>query len=501
MKFLTFDLGTGGVKSSLYDEKLTTLGKTFIEYPTFYPEEGYHEQRPEDWWTAVAESVRRLLEKTGVSPEEIQCISSSGHSCVAVPLDADGNRLTEQVPIWSDSRAEKQTQEFFEKVSEKEWYEKTGNGFPPACYMIFKLMWLKERKPEVYRNIHRIVGSKDYINFRLSGKIATDHTYAASFGVYDLENKKIDEDLVEKAGISMDVFPELVYPHTVIGEITPEAAAQTGLAAGTKVVCGGVDNSCMALGSVGPVEGAFYLSLGASSWIPVNSRRPVLDFQTRPYVFPIADGSGFTSAYSIFAGGSAYQWARNVLCSDLNPETAYQEMDRLAAQSPVGANGVIFNPTLAGGTSQDKNTSAKGAFIGLQLGTNKGDLLRAVLEGVACNLKLSFEKLCEKAGKTDKLLIFGGGSKSDVWMQIFADVFEISFETTNIDQDAASLGAAAIGARAMGMWEDYSSIPSLHTVKNVYQPNQGNAGAYHELMSKFIELCDVVADFGTKNAE
>lgn len=489
MKYLTFDLGTSGVKSSLYDGNLNTLGKVFLEYPTLYPREGFREQKPEDWWTAVKESIRILTEKTGVDPLEIRCISASGHSCVGVPMDAEGRALTEKVPIWSDNRSEAQAARFFEKVSEKEWYEKTGNGFPPSCYTIFKLLWLKENQPDVYDWTEKILGSKDYINFMLTGKMVTDFTYAASFGIFDLKQGCMDDSLIELAGVRREIFPEIVNPHSIVGEVSGEAARQTGLAAGTKVVCGGVDNSCMALGAIGTTEHAFYLSLGSSSWIPVNSKEPILDYAaTRPYVFPLADGSGFTSAYSIFAGGSAYQWARNVLCSDLDPDSAYQEMDRLAAASPIGANGVLFNPTLAGGGSQNCGTKASGAFIGLHLGISKGDLLRAVLEGVALNLKLAFDHLCEKAGKPDRLLIFGGGSKSDIWMQIFADVFGITFETTNIDQDAASLGAAVIGAKALGKWENYTQVSSLHQVKHTYVPNMEHHAVYQKIMPEFVRL-------------
>lgn len=497
MKFITFDLGTGGVKSSLYDEKLHTLGKIFIEYRTYYPGDGMREQRPEDWWQAVVQATEQLLKKTETKPEQVSCVALSGHSCVAVPLDKEKKLLMERVPIWSDTRAEKQTKEFFSQIEEKEWYEKTGNGFPPACYAVFKLMWLRDNKPEMYSQISQIVGSKDYINFKMTGNIVTDHTYAASLGVYNLMNHKIDDGLLQAAGIKKSMIPKVVTSHTIIGEITEAAAHEMGLSVGTKVACGGVDNSCMALGAVGTEENASYVSLGSSSWIPVNTRYPVLDFESKPYVFPNPDGSGFTSAYSIFAGGSSYQWARNVLCGDLPADTAYRDMDMLAAQSPVGANGVIFNPTLAGGTSQDKNVHAKGAFMGLQLATGKKDLLRAVLEGVALNLRLVLGELSKQTEKPKQLLLFGGGSKSKIWMQIFADVFGIKLITTNIDQDAASLGAAAICAKAMKVCEDYKVIPSLHTVKDTFIPNMENYLKYNEIMQQFEQVCYMVADFGT----
>ena len=327
MKFITYDLGTGGVKASLYDEELQTLGKSFMEYPTYYPQDTRHEQRPEDWWNGVVKSTRKLLAGTGVSGEEISCVALSGHSCVAVPLDAEGNLLLEQVPIWSDTRAQKQAERFFGTVDKDAWYLTTGNGFPPACYCLFKLMWLKDNEPEIFGKVSKVAGSKDYINFRMTGRILTDYSYASSFGTYDLKKKEVHQAFLDAAGISASIFPEIVASHTILGTLTEEAAAETGLSVHTKVACGGVDNACMAMGAVGSEEGRVYTSLGSSSWIPVNSSEPVLDTETLPYVFAHIDENMFTSAYSIFAGGSSFQWIRNQLCRDFcREEDAYVRM-------------------------------------------------------------------------------------------------------------------------------------------------------------------------------
>jgi len=496
MKFITYDLGTGGVKASLYDEKLNTLAKSFIEYPTFYPENKFFEQKPSDWWNGIIQSTRVLLDKTGVLADEIACLAISGHSCVAVPVDTEQHLLTETVPIWSDTRAASQVREFFSRVNEEEWYMTTGNGFPPACYAIFKLMWLKQENPEIYRRIDKVLGSKDYINMMLTGEIKTDHSYASSSGVYDLMQRRMCPDFVEAAGLSADIFPEIVPSHTIIGEVTPEAAAATGLKAGTAVACGGVDNACMAMGAVGAEESAVYMSLGSSSWIPINSAKPILDYRTKPYVFAHIDENMFTSAYSIFAGGSSYRWARETFCKDLDVETVYQEMDRLASMSPLGSNGILFNPSLAGGTSQDKSVNIRGAFIGLHLGATREDMIRATLEGIALNLKISYNLLTKHAAVSDHMLFCGGGSKSKIWMQMFADIFGIEIIKTNIDQDAASLGAAAVCARAMGLWSDYSPLSALHTVEVRCLPDSENNKKYEKIFTAFRHVCDVVSDLG-----
>ncbi|MGB4609638.1 MAG: FGGY-family carbohydrate kinase [Saccharofermentanales bacterium] len=497
MKFIAYDLGTGGIKASLYDEKLNTIEKTFIEYSTYYPKDGYHEQRPEDWWQAVIESTTELLQKTKVDPSEIACVSLSGHSLVTVPIDAEGELLSEFVPIWSDSRAVSEAQQFFQRIDEEKWYSTTGNGFPAPLYSVFKLMWLKDNQPDIFKQIYKILGSKDYINYRLTGNFYTDHSYASGFGVYNLNENKLEKQFLDVAGIPEAIFPEIVNSHFIVGKITKEAAKLTGLPEGTSVACGGVDNACMALGAVGAEEGAVYLSLGSSSWIAVNSEKPMLDYKTKPYVFVHIQENMYTSAYSIFSAGSSLTWVRDTICQEIeDTKNAYRIIDELALQSPPGSNDVVFNPSLAGGTSQDKSVNIRGAYLGLGLGTSKSDILRATLEGIAMNLKLSYNQIAEKVELSKNLLICGGGSKSKIWLQMFADIFNVNIIKTNIDQDAASLGAAAISAKAMGLWDDYSQIKQLHQVEHTLSPDINNSGKYNLLEKRFTYIAEMLSDYG-----
>lgn len=497
MKLIAYDLGTGGVKASLYDAQMNTLAKSFIEYPTYYPKSYLHEQRPSDWWQGVIQSTRTLLAESHTMPEEIGCLALSGHSLVAVPIDREGKLLLEQVPIWSDTRATKETEEFFSRVDRDEWYMTTGNGFPAPCYSIFKLMWLKKHDPGTFSKTDKVLGSKDYINYMLTDSIAIDPSYASGTGAYDLKGKKMREEFLEAAGIPSSLFPEIVPSHHVVGTITQRAAAEIGLPAGTAVACGGVDNACMALGALGPQDGKIYCSLGSSSWVPVNSREPVLDPVKKPYVFAHIEEDMFTSAFSIFAGGSSFRWAKEVLCKDIeNEPDAYDLMGKMAAESPIGAGGIFFNPSLAGGTSQDKSINIRGGYVGLHLGTRREDMVRAAMEGIALNLKTSISYLQERTKASSQILFCGGGSKSKFWMQMFADVFNMEIIKTNIDQDAASLGAAAIAARAVGIFKDYTPIPSLHVVENLSKPDAGRHAAYAKLQPVFDHVSGVLADLG-----
>jgi len=402
----------------------------------------------------------------------------------------------EQVPIWSDTRARNEVAEFFAKVDESEWYMATGNGFPAPCYSIFKLMWLKKHHNEIFSNIYKVLGSKDYINFKLTGKIFTDNSYASGTGAYNLTGGCFDNRFLDAAELPDDIFPEIVESHRIIGTLLPDVAKALGLSESVCVVCGGVDNACMALGAVGADEGGCYLSLGSSSWIAVNSSKPVLHPTQKPYVFAHIEPGMFTSAFSIFSGGSSLKWVCQQVCRDLPKDKIYEIVGELAKAVPIGSRGVLFNPSLAGGTSQDKSPHIRGAFLNLSLGTTRDEMLRATMEGIALNLKMTLLNLKEHIVLSEELLFCGGGSKSPFWIQMFADIFDMHILKTNIDQDAASFGAAAIAFVALGMWKDYSPVPGKHKIEKETFPIPDNVRQYSQVFPRFVHVNTMMSELG-----
>ncbi|MGA2380599.1 MAG: FGGY family carbohydrate kinase, partial [Spirochaetia bacterium] len=292
---IAYDLGTGGAKASLYAVDGTCLSSTFVPYETTYPNAGWHEQRPEDWWKAIASSTRTLMERKPASPADVDCLAISGQSLAVIPLDAKGALLRDSIPIWSDTRASRQTAEFFKAVDRDRWYMTTGNGFPAECYSVFKIMWYRDNEPDLFSRTATVLGSKDYINLRLTGTSVTDYSYASGTGVYDLMGWRYAEEFIRASGLPPALFPSIVPSTQIIGTLTEAAAEALGLPRGVKVACGGVDNSCMALGARNSGEGRVYTSLGSSSWIAVSSARPVLDPKVKPYVFTHVIPGLFTS--------------------------------------------------------------------------------------------------------------------------------------------------------------------------------------------------------------
>lgn len=496
---LAYDFGTGGIKASMFTAAGVSVAESFVAYETHYPCPDFREQKPADWWRAFCTSTKELMEATQSLKNDIECLCISGHSLGVVPVDKDGLLLREYTPIWSDARAKVQADRYFETHSWQEWYERTGNGFPAHLYSIFKVLWYREVEPEMFRKIHKFLGTKDYINFLLTDKMCTDHSYASGSGFYNLTREDYEYAMLKELKVPAEIFPE-IYPSTeIIGSVTKRAAEQTGLPKGLPVVCGGVDNACMALGAMCIEPGRAYTSLGSSAWIAVADVKPILDTDTSVFVFAHAIPHMFVSAQPVFSAGSSYLWVRDQLCKNLmQTASPYVEMEKLARSSPVGANKLLFNPSLAGGSGLDKTPNLRGAFLGLDLKHTQADIIRSTMEGIAMNLRIALDLLSCKTVLQQKMLIVGGGSKSNTWMEMFANVYQKTILKTNVGQNAGSLGAAAIGAVGCGMWKDFSMIDRIHEVVGEYTPRPAVQKQYDALLKLFVESSDYLCEIGDR---
>ncbi len=493
---LSHDLGTGGNKASLFDADGMRLASVFEPYETLYPAPNRHEQRPDDWWNAVVRSTRRLFENVkekGVTGDQVGAIAISGHSLGCVPLDDAGRLLRETTPIWSDRRADAEAATFFRDFDPAVWYQRTGNGFPAAHYTLFKILWYQNHEPELFRRIAKVIGTKDYVNYRLTGTIATDFSYASGCGAYDLTAWNYDGELLKHSGLNENLFPKPVPSTEILGMLTPEAAEQLGLSRSVAVAAGGVDNSCMALGAGCFLPGRSYASLGSSSWIAVADSKPLLDGRTKPYVFTHVVPGLFASALAIFSSGTTFRWLRDQLCRDLLQQaekenrSVYELMLEEACGSPVGTKGILHNPSLGGGSSLDPSPEIRGAYLGLDLSHTRADLIRATMEGIALNLRLVLDEFRSLSEIRDEMTVVGGGATGELWRRIYADVLRITIETTNIGQDAAALGAAALAAVGTGLWSDFTKIDSALKIEDRCVPLEANAVQYDHILKRFRE--------------
>ncbi len=508
MKYiLAYDLGTGGTKASLFNERGESICAQFVSTDTFYPQENFREQRPEDWWKSVCLSTKELIDKAQIDSADIACLAVSGHSLGVVPIGKNKELLAEYTPIWNDARAEAEAQRFFETVDEDSWYLTTGNGFPAPLYSIFKIMWYKENKKDLYEATDKFIGTKDYINYKLTGVLATDHSYASGSGVYNLNERRYQESFIETSKIDREKLPKIYESTEILGCILPEVADKLGLSPKTQVACGGVDNACMALGAACFTNGKGYTSLGTSSWIAVSSDKPIVDTKTHSYVFAHCLPSQYVSANAIFSAGNSFRWVKNELCKDLidisekSGEDVYYLMDKEAQKSVLGANKLIFNPSLAGGSGLDKSDKIRGAFVGIDLSHKRSDIIRATLEGICLNLRVAMDALEESAKLSDDMLIVGGGGKSDFWRGLFADIYNKNIIESNIGEDAGSLGAAAVAAVGSGLWKDFDILNDIHRTISVKKPLDSRVKSYEKLMSVFLQVADFQSQVGEELAK
>ncbi len=499
---LAYDFGTGGIKASVYQPDGECLVSHFATYETQYPRPGWHEQDVEDWWRATVGATRLLLDEWDGAADSIAAIGISGHSLGLVALDAQGELLRPHAIIWSDSRPDTQPEQFFSAVSEEQWYLTTGNGFPASLYTAFKNMWLRDNEPDVFGRLGMVLGSKDYINYRMTGVMRTDDSYASGCGVWDLQHSRYSDELLGAADLDGGIFPKAGPASEVIGTLTGEAADELGLPASVQVVAGGVDNSCMALGARAFRDGDVYNSMGSSSWIAVTDSKPLLDVKSRPYVFAHVVPGKFTSALGVFSTGSSFRWIRENLCTNLDASAAergistYERMLELAEQSPPGAGGVMFLPSMAGGSSLDPSQNVRGGFVHLDLGSTQADMIRSAMEGIAMAQAVALRGLEKLSPLSDEILAVGGGARSDFWMQIYADLYGKNILRSQVGQQAAALGAAAAAFVGLGEWKDYAPIGEIHRISSTTSPDADNAKSYEKRMAVFEKLNGFLSDIG-----
>ncbi|MDR1029210.1 MAG: pentose kinase [Clostridiales Family XIII bacterium] len=502
-KIIIYDIGTSGVKSTLYEKSGAVIAVAGLVYPTYYPSEGRHEQAPHDWWAAVVESTRTLIRVSGADPEDIVCASSTGHCFGAVPIGRNGALLRERVPIWSDSRSFLQGEHYAEKVGRDRWYTITGRDFPISCAAA-RILWYAEKEPELCEAVWKYLPTKDYINFKLTGICRTDPSDASGSGVYSLRDNRYSDALLDLAGICGDVLPEIIPSAGIVGELTEPASKELGLPKTLKVICGGNDTCCMALGAKGFESGRVHTSLGSSAFIALTTAGIPDNPEVKPNIFTHVVPGLYVVTRNLHSAGNAFRWVRDVICPDLVKKASdkeinpYDLMTELACESPIGANKLIFYPTLAMGGPQDRSIHTKGAFTGLDLMHDRKDLIRASMEGIAMNLAWNLDDIRTINPFKGEMLLVGGGSGSALWRQIFADLYRMPILQSNIGQDAGTLGAMALAAVGMGFWKDFGNIDQLHETRDRKLPIEANAEKYDSLFSVYKYVANRQSEIGDR---
>ena len=479
---LAHDLGTTGNKATLFDAAGVAVATTFSPYETAYPAPNWAEQDPAGWWRAVRDSTRELLAAGGVKPANIAVVSFSGMMNGMLPVDAVGIPLRSAI-IWADLRATSEAEYLTQRCGLEEVYRRTGHR-PSASCTGAKALWLKRHQPHLYASAHRILQTKDYVAYRLCGRFATDYSDASLTNLFDLERRCWAEDLIEAVGLDPLKFPAVYPSSTVIGQVTSEAAAQTGLLAGTPVVIGGGDGACAAVGAGAVLPGDAYNYLGSSSWIAVCAERPLSDPQMRTFTIAHLDPDLNIPMGSMQCAGGSFDWLERLLRGDAEAKL-HEELMMAAAAVDPGARGLIFLPYLIGERSPYWNPLARGVFAGLSMSHGRAEMARAVMEGVAFNLRMILDSFRQQGVAVKAMRLIGGGARSALWRQILSDLYGLSILRPALLTEATSLGAAIAGGIGVGLFSDYRVARDLVQVEETEQPSPANVQRYEALFDLF----------------
>lgn len=486
---LAHDVGTTGDKATLFDEEGALVCSAFVPYDTLCSQAGWAEQRPQDWWRALCESTRGLLHDARVDPREVAGVAFSGQMMGVVAVDVHGDPVRNAI-IWADQRAVDQVEQVAQRVDPRHVYSVTGHRLSPS-YSAAKIRWLKEYEPESYAAAHVFLQAKDFLAARLTGAFVTDRSDASGTNLYDLVGGTWSDELFEAFEIDPEKLPQICDSTDVVGEVGKGAASETGLRPGLPVVIGGGDGSCAAVGAGVIREGLAYNYIGSSSWIALATTEPILDPEMRTFTWAHLVPGMFSPCGTMQAAGGSFQFARDLLAVDekvvadrlgISP---YELMNRELLQSPPGAHGLLFLPYLLGERSPRWNPDARGAFVGLTNRHRQPDLLRAVLEGVALNLRVILEAFIRQGAVIESLRVIGGGARSPVWNQIMADSFGIPVQRLALLQEATSMGAGVAGGVGVGIWKDFSKVNEMVQIASEVRPRQELQALYDELYGVF----------------
>ncbi len=485
---IAHDVGTSGNKAVLVDTEGHIRGKCFAPFEVHYPRMCWAEQEPTDWWRAVVSTTRELLTQRGVSPAQILCITHCTQMLGIVPMNSKTGALRPAI-IWLDSRASAQAHWMMRRFIDARVFALIAGS--PLCGKdcIPKLLWLKEEEPDTYHKMDCVLDVNGYLIYRSTGNMVMEWTGASVVGM-DLKKKEWLKAVFRYVGLDPRKLPPLISPTAQAGVLTAESAGELGLLQGTPVIAGAGDAPCAAVGSGAVREGAGHIYLGTSAWLGVvTSRRP----KGKHGVASIhsADPNKVLLIAESETAGGCLQWAAGQLCRGVGEpgvSDVYAAMDRVVEDVLTGSHGLIFTPWMYGERAPIGDCNVRSSFLNLCGHHTREDMLRAIYEGVAYNLRWLVEVVGSGFGfPLAKLRATGGGAKSETWMQILADVSHRRVETVRNPQEAGAVGAALVAAIGLGIYPGFEALEDAVKVDRVFDPREENFGVYDCLFDSFKE--------------
>ncbi len=497
---IAHDTGTTSNKAVLLNLKGEIVAHASAEYPVFYPQTGCAEQQPSDWWDAVTKTTNKIIRETNVNPSDILAIIFTTQMSGTLPIKSDGEPLMPCM-IWLDTRAKKQAEKMSEGLIKIAGYNLfslltflriTGGiyghvGKDPIC----KILWLKEKQPKTYAETYKILDCKDYLVYKCTGNFVTSRDCANIWWMMDTRKGKFgwSDTILKKYGIDRSKLPEIRKATDIAGKLTLEAASEMGLCEGIPVVVGAGDVASAAIGSGAVKEKKIHAYVGTSSWLGCHLSQRKKDLFHYIGSICSANPDMYLCVAEQETAGACLDWLKNNLFKDRQIQgEIYKVFDEIAAKINPGANGLIFTPWLFGERTPLDDPTVRGGFYNLSLEHSREHMIRAVLEGVALNLKWALVYMEKLAGKAENVNIIGGGALSDVWCQIFADVLNRSINRVCDPKEAGARGAAIIAMIALGYQKSFEDAENLVKIDAVFKPYRKNVTAYEKIFREFKSI-------------
>ena len=492
------DLGTSATKTVLFDENGTVIASASREYPMYQPQNGWAEQKPEDWREAALETITRVVKESGVDKDEIKGIGISGQMHGLVMLD-ENNEVIRPSIIWCDQRTANECEEITEKVGKERLIEITAN---PALtgFTASKILWVRNHEPENYAKCRHILLPKDYVRLILTGEYATEVSDASGMQLLDVPNRCWSDEVLEKLDIDKRMLAKVYESPEVTGTILPEIAAVTGLSEKTVVVGGAGDNAAAAVGTGVVKDGRAFTTIGTSGVVFAHSKNVTIDPKGRVHTFCCAVPGCWHVMGVTQGAGLSLQWFRNNFCQDYMEKAkeegcdAYDYINRDVDIVSLGADRLIYLPYLMGERTPHLDPDCRGVFFGLSAIHTRKHMLRAVMEGVSYSMKDCNDILKEMGVEVDDMMACGGGGRSAVWRQMLADMYGCTVKTVAAKEGPA-LGVAILAGVGAGIYDSVEAAceKMIHTDKSC-DPIPEHTAKYEEYHKIYKNLYTCLKD-------
>ena len=487
MKYiLGIDVGTSSVKCIIIDEDGRIVSSYTDNYPIYTPKAGWSEQKPQDWWEATKKAIRNTIKKDSIIASRISALGVSGQMHGLVALDEEDNVIRPAI-LWNDQRTQIECKEITEIAGGLKGLLNYTNNKMLTGYTGGKLVWLKKHEPENYKKMSLFLMPKDYIRFKMTGEKATEVSDASGTGLFDVKNRKWSVALIKKLELDINIFPRVYESDDIAGHITKEVAMETGLPEGLTVYAGGGDAVIQNTGMGIVKEGKIGLIIGTGGIVSMSLDSFGKNEGGNLQFFCNNERHKWQAFGCQLSSGGSLEWFKNAIYS---ADTLYTTINEQVKKSPVGAKKLIFLPYLTGERSPHADSHARGVFFGLSLLHDKGDMARAVMEGVTFGLKeiCNLIKMANPKLKFREIIFSGGASKSKVWRQIQADIFGLPVKTLTVSAEGGAYGAAIVAGVGAGIWQDIEHAAEHLTVETVTEPNEKNKKTYDKLFEIYKAL-------------